>query len=264
MYSLRFKCKAEEVDLLSADLWEAGTAGIREVEDGAGVILIAGFESNAQRAELLEHFAGRDTHWDEEDSTDWVAETHRAWPPRSIGECLFLAPAWSTDMTPPGKLRITHNPGLACGTGEHPCTQLALEALERSNPAGKIVIDIGTGSGLLAIAALRLGAISAIGIDPDEAALQAATENFNLNKFNPTLAVGYADCLRDSCAHITVANISATVLLAIGDDLLRIVAPGGTLILTGFTDDELPALEQVFGSGLVTSSGEWRCLSLPR
>jgi len=262
MYSLRLTCTAEEVDLLSGELWEAGTAGIRELEEGDGVVLIAGFETNAGRADLLRRFAGRDTQWTQEDATDWVAATQRAWPPRLIGEQIFLAPHWCEDPTPIGRVRVIHNPGLACGTGEHPCTQLALAALETAGVAGNTVVDIGTGSGLLAIAALRLGASMAIGVDTDEAALKAARENFELNDLPALLATGSAECLRDGCAGVTVANISGTVLLSIADELLRIVDKGGRLILTGFTQFELAAIERQIGAGTVTSCDEWRCVSV--
>jgi len=248
MYSLQLKCRPDDVDFLSAELWEAGTVGIRELEDG----LIAGFETNDQRAELLQRFGGE---WTQEDSTDWVEATERAWPARLIGERIFLAPHWCTDETPAGRVRIMHNPGLACGTGEHPCTQLALQALESAGLDGKTIVDVGTGSGVLAIAALHLGARIAVGVDFDEAALGAARENFELNGFVASLAVGSADCIRE--ADVTLANISATVILSIADELLRI---GGLLILTGFSDYELPAMEATFGSGTVTESGEWRCL----
>jgi ribosomal protein L11 methyltransferase len=260
MFSLRLKCTPSEVDLISAELWEAGTVGIRELEEEKGVFLIASFETNAARTDLLNRFAGRDTHWVQEDSTDWIEATHRAWPARAIGQRIFLAPPWCLDDTPAGRIRIVHNPGLACGTGEHPCTQLALSALEKANPPGKIVVDLGTGSGMLAIAALCLGASTAIGIDTDEAALAAARENFALNSLPPLLVAGSADCLRDGCAAVTIANISATVLLSIADELLRITGPHGQLILTGFSEYELSAIQQNFGDGEITSCAEWRCL----
>jgi len=160
-------------------------------------------------------------------------------------------------------VRVIHNPGLACGTGEHPCTQLALMALETMALAGKTVVDIGTGSGILAIAALRLGAGFAIGIDTDEAALSAARENFALNTLPPQLVVGSADCLRAGCAAVTVANISATVLLSLAAELFRITGSAGQLILTGFAEYELAAVQQNFGFGEVTSCAEWRCLTVP-
>jgi ribosomal protein L11 methyltransferase len=263
MFSLRLRCAPAEVDLISCELWEAGTVGIQELEEENAVLLIAAFETNSERLNLLKRFASRQASWIQEDLTDWVEATHRAWPAREIGRSIFLAPPWCTVDTPANRVRIVHNPGLACGTGEHPCTRLALSALETTALAGRSVADVGTGSGILAIAALRLGARLAIGVDWDESALCAARENFELNDLPPLLAAGSADCLRDGCAAVTVANISGTVLLSVADELLRITSAGGQLILSGFTEHELPAIQQNFGDGEVTSCGEWRCLSVP-
>jgi ribosomal protein L11 methyltransferase len=155
---------------------------------------------------------------------------------------------------------LRHNPGLACGTGEHPCTQLALEAIERQIRPGVTVVDIGTGSGILAIAALQLGARRVAGTDLDEAALHAAAENFALNDLLPQLIVGSADCLRSQCSDLTVANISGSVLLSIMDHLVRITSPSGRLILTGFPESELPAFLQLFPDCEVSGRNEWRCI----
>jgi ribosomal protein L11 methyltransferase len=262
MYSLRLTCEADEVDLLSGELWDAETAGIRELDHDGRTTLIAAFTSNARREKLLNRFAAYSPEWVAEQDTDWVAQTHLAWPARPIGRRLFLAPPWSTDPTPDSRLRIVLNPGLACGTGDHPCTQLALAALEMYVTAGCRVVDVGTGSGILAIAGLRLGAGIAIGIDPDDQALQQAKENFALNGLNALLMAGYADCFANAFADIVVANISATVLLAIADDLLRMLRPDGRLILTGFTEPEFGRVQAVFGRGDILEQDEWRCLAL--
>jgi ribosomal protein L11 methyltransferase len=254
MYSLRVTCSRQEADRISGELWEAGTVGIRELDDGDRVVLIASFEHACAGAS------------EEDESVDWVGETQRSWNGREVGERLFLVPPWNDNPTPLGRKRLTHNPGLACGTGEHPCTQLALMALEACVRPGRRqrVVDIGTGSGILAIAALHLGAASAIAVDPDETALAVARGNFELNEQSAPLVGGSAECLADGCADITVANISATVLLFLADELLRITAARGRLILTGFEDSELMAVEKTFSATQagVLQSGEWRCLSL--
>ncbi len=260
MYSLHLTCQAEDVDALSADLWEFGTAGIRELESGDGTLLIAGFETNQHRLQLFRHFVRYQPKWEQEDATDWVAHTHQAWPPREVGKTLFLSPPWFQSPTPEGRVRLVHNPGLACGTGEHPCTQLALAAIESNLVAGTVALDIGTGSAMLAIAALLLGAGVAIGIDTDGAALVAAKENFELNHRAPMLAVGSADCIQSQSADLVIANISGTVLLAILDDLLRITRSGGKLILTGFPESELAAFKELFPNAEITGFNEWRCL----
>jgi ribosomal protein L11 methyltransferase len=157
---------------------------------------------------------------------------------------------------------------LACGTGEHLCTQLALITLEQCVHRQAKVVDIGAGSGILTIAALQLGAAWAVGVDTDEAALEAAVENFELNQLVPMLASGSADCLVDGCADVVVANISATVLVSIAGDLLGLLAREGYLILTGFQEPELAAVQSIFAaaadvtSSLVFSLEDWRCLCL--
>lgn len=260
MYSLRLTCPPEEAEIVAADLWESSTAGIQEIAQTGSTVLIAAFETNSLRDELLLRFAHFSPDWQVADTTDWIAHTHDAWPARRVGERLFLAPPWSQEETPPGRMRIIHNPGLACGTGEHPCTQLALSAIEQYLEPGVRVADIGTGSGILAIAALRLGARSAVGADIDAAALEAARENFSLNQLEPLLVAGSSNCLPDDFAGLTVANINPEILCSLIDDLVRITHPGGQLILTGFTEAEMPRLEQLSPNACITGIGPWRCV----
>ncbi len=262
MFSLHLTCEASEVDDLSFALWEAGTAGIREDEKTSDIELVAGFEDDADRDGLSARFATHKPWWEREEDTDWVAATQEAWPARRIGKRVFLAPVWSSEETPEGFVRVVHNPGMASGTGEHPCTQLALESLERSVVRGSVVVDVGTGSGILSTAALQLGARTAIGLDMDAVSLAAASENFGLNEQAALLVMGSADCVTSECANVVVANISGSVLLAIADELMRIVKSGGCLILTGFPESELKVLQSAFGNGEVTGSNEWRCLRL--
>jgi ribosomal protein L11 methyltransferase len=260
MYSLLLTCAAEETDLLTSELWEAGTAGVQELDQGGKRIVIATFEDNDSRSGLLARFAQYSPEWRHTDAIDWIEHTRLAWPAISIGKRLFLAPPWNRDLTPAGRERIVHNPGLACGTGEHPCTQLALMALERCITPGCRVVDVGTGSGILAIAALYLGAEMAAGVDTDAAALQVAAENFRLNDFTPTLFVGSGGCLASGCSDVTVANLSGTVLLSIMDELTRITRATGCLILTGFPKSELGAFESIFPGAEVSQLDEWRCV----
>jgi ribosomal protein L11 methyltransferase len=260
MFFLRLTCPITDAEALSSDLWDEGTAGIQEIEHGGEVTLLAGFETNENRARLMHRFVLHSPEWEHDDATDWVAYTKESWPPRQVGEHLFLVPPWSDDVTPLGRHRIIHNPGLACGTGEHPCTQLALEALESVVLEGDAVTDIGTGSGLLSIAALRLGASRCLGVDIDTASLAAARENFELNGLAPFLVAGSADSLRSETYDVTVANINATVLLMLFCDLLRITRPTGTLILTGFTESEAPVFQRLLPGGEVSAINEWRCI----
>ena len=260
MFSLRLQCPPNEAEIASAELWEFGTVAISECEENGETILLAGFEDERSRDFLLARFTDYDPAW-RKDNTDWVSATEKAWPPRAIGQTFFLAAPWRNDPTPPGRVRIIHNPGLASGTGEHPCTQLALEALERCVFPATKVLDVGTGSGILSIAASRLGADFTLGIDPDTGALQTARENFELNHLTAALAAGSADCIADGWADVTVANISGTVLISILDDLLRVTRPDGFLILSGFADNEALAFLRIFPDAEQTTCEGWSCLT---
>lgn len=260
MYSLHLYCAPGDVDLLSSELWEAGTVGVREVDGGESVQLIAAFESNDHRASLLARFAPHHPVWEHEDDIDWVQHTKDSWPGRTVGQALFLAPPWCDEPTPPGRVRLAHNPGLACGTGDHPCTQMALETLESLVTAQHTVLDIGTGSGILAIAARLLGARTALGVDTDQGALIAARENFRLNNLPAMLVEGSVDCVKTGTADVTMANISSTVLLMILDDLIRATKPGGKLILTGFSEAESAVFRRAMHCEQVLTDGDWRCV----
>ncbi|MBV8895851.1 MAG: 50S ribosomal protein L11 methyltransferase [Acidobacteriaceae bacterium] len=261
MYSLRLTCKPDDIDLLSGELWEAGTIGIRELNERERVVLVAGFETNEWRAELVRRFAAYAPQWYAEEAVDWEAVSRAAWPEREVGEQLFLAPPWSDATAPNGRKRIIINPGLACGTGEHPCTQLALMAIEKLVTSGCAVVDVGTGSGILAIAALRLGASRAVGVDVDEAALQAARENFRLNGMHGELICGSAEALASGCADVVVANISATVLVNVWDELLRVSRRPGRLILTGFPRSEADVLMELLPDAEMSQLASWSSVS---
>jgi ribosomal protein L11 methyltransferase len=261
MYSLRLTCKPDEVDLLAAELLDAGTIGIRETEEHGETVLVAGFVTNDCRRELLQKFAPHSPEWLLEPVTDWAAVSRAAWPARVVGERFFLAPPWSDEITPEKRVRLVHTPGSACGTGEHPCTQLALMALEKCVFPGCTVADIGTGSGLLAIASLRLGAARAIGIDLDFAALEAARDNFDLNGLRAELVCGSADSLASDSAAVTVANISGTVLLAIWEHLARITRQSGFLIVTGFPQSEAMFFKGLLPNARAIERDGWCCLT---
>lgn len=262
MYSLELTCSEEEIDLLTAELWEAGTIGVRELqaEDGR-ILLIAGFAVKPPSG-FETRLDGYAPQWRKEEDVDWVEHTQQSWPGRPVGRTLYLCPPWAIKNAPPDRLRIVHTPGMACGTGEHPCTQLALEALERALQRGWKVADIGSGSGILTSAALLLGAGWALAADIDESAMGFAQEDFCLNHVAPLLLAGSADALAGDVFDVTMANISGTVLLSILDDLLRITRPGGMLILTGFTEAECARFQEMFPDAAASTRDSWACLEI--
>ena len=264
MFSLELRCPAADAETIAAELldpegdWQA--LALSETEEEDSVTLLAGFAADHHRDRLLRHFAQYRPQW-QRDDTDWIAETKRHWPMRMVGERFALAAPWDLNSSPEGRVRIVLNPGMASGTGEHPGTQLALEALEKAIAPNSCIADIGAGSGILAIAAAQLGAASVIALEPDLQAIQTAKENIAFNRRKPLLIAGFADALRDAWADITVANISGTVLLAILDDLLRLTKLNGGLILSGFEAAEAARFAALFPAGSITTRDGWSCLS---
>jgi ribosomal protein L11 methyltransferase len=202
-----------------ADLYEAGTSGIIE-HDGW---LEAFFENRETAARFGEPRPA--------DSTDWVQHTYDAWPPLLVGERFFVVAPWRTEPTPPGRLRLEINPGLQCGTGQHPCTRLCLAAMERIIRPGDSVLDVGTGSGILAIAAKLLGAGRVVACDIDAEAARVVP-----------FFIGSVNAVRSGSFDVVVANINESVIEDLRPELERVAV---RRILSGFQD----------------ARGEWTCVT---
>jgi ribosomal protein L11 methyltransferase len=138
------------------------------------------------------------------------------------------------------------DPGLAFGTGTHPTTALCLEWLDRHPPAGLQVLDYGCGSGILALAALRLGAASAIGVDHDPQALEASEENARRNGLGERLRVYLPDDEPRIPADLLLANILAAPLIDLAPQLARRVRPGGAILLSGILQEQAEAVAAAY------------------
>jgi ribosomal protein L11 methyltransferase len=149
-----------------------------------------------------------------------------------VGTRFFLVPEWRDDPAPPGRFRIAVNPGMAFGTGVHETTQLCIEALEESIKPGMSVLDVGTGSGILARAARLLGAGKVYACDTDPVAVRIAGAGF----------VGSVDAVASGSCDLVVANISPEAIIELAPDLVRVLRRGGVLLASGF---ELQEVEQV-------------------
>lgn len=199
-------------ELLTLRLWEAGTLGITE---GNGFI-----DAFFEDAETASQFGVPKAVI----NADWVARTQESFPPLLVGEKFFLAPPWRTEPTPPGRLRLVINPGAQCGTGYHRCTQLCLEALERIIRPGDSVLDVGSGSGILSIAAKLLGAGRVVACDIDPDALRPVP-----------FFVGSVDAVRSNTFDVVVANINEDVVGSMRADFERVATKR---ILSGFQNDD--------------------------
>ncbi|HEY1289027.1 MAG TPA: 50S ribosomal protein L11 methyltransferase [Burkholderiales bacterium] len=165
---------------------------------------------------------------------DWVRKSQAQFEPVEIGERLWIGPGWCPP--PVDRVAVRLDPGLAFGTGTHPTTQLVLRFLERAIRGAESVLDYGCGSGILAIAAAKLGAASVDGVDVDEQALATARDNAQLNgvELRPTLPEG----LRHGAYEMVVSNILAQPLILLAPVLAARTAPGGKLVLAGILEPQ--------------------------
>jgi ribosomal protein L11 methyltransferase len=257
MFSLEIECPAEQQDLLVAELWEQGSAGIAELDSGR---LRAFFEDHVDRDALFARF--HPLSWRREESCDWVARSRANWEPLLVGDRFFLVPEWRSDPAPGGRFRIVVNPGMAFGTGIHETTQLCMEALETYVRPGMSVLDVGTGSGILAQAAVLLGAAPVWACDTDPAAVVIARDNAG-----PRIFLGSVDAARSGCAGLTAANISAEAMAILAPELLRCLRPGGIALVSGFERHEIAAVGTAFQrhGGVIRETrqkGNWALLSV--
>lgn len=248
MFSLLLHPAPDQEDYLVADLSEHSVLGISEEPGG----LRAFFDDQANRPDLIRRFAPYQPELHEEPAVDWVQTVHDAWPPLEVGRRFFLVAPWSQEAAPPGRLRLEIEPGMACGTGRHPATQLCLEALERHLKPGVSVLDIGTGSAILSRAAQLLSASRVAGCDIDPEAIAFSHPRTHLPLF-----VGSAGAVRSQSQDLIVANIDAATIEALAPEIARVRKPDATLILSGFPDWDLP---QGFHAKESLSRERWVCL----
>ncbi len=263
MFSIDHDCTQADKEITIANLWEAGSTGIIEVADTDDTArLRAFFDDDTRQPALVAQFPGEVTP---ADLRDWVAFAHEFLQPMEIGQRIFVCPEWRADPTPPGRFRIEVNAGLAFGTGAHETTRLCLEALERHIRPGMTVLDVGTGSGILAEAAIKLGAGRVLANDTDQEAVDVARENFDRAGLAIELSTGSAPDFPDAIADIVVANISPAWIADLSADWVRVLKPGGIAILSGFEAADIPRVStalEVAGMRISGTHGEkeWRML----
>ncbi|MDT7526757.1 50S ribosomal protein L11 methyltransferase [Pseudidiomarina sp. GXY010] len=176
---------------------------------------------------------------------DWEREWMDNFHAIRFGQRLWVCPSWR-DIPEPDAVNIMLDPGMAFGTGTHPTTALCLEWLDSAEVTGKTVVDFGCGSGILAIAALLLGAKQAIGTDIDQQALIASTANAERNGVAERLAVYLPSQQPELQAELVMANILAGPLQELAPVISAFVAPGGELIMSGILERQVPAVQAAY------------------
>ena len=177
------------------------------------------------------------------EDADWVALTQRQFEPMRVGERLWIVPTWH-EAPDAGAINVVLDPGAAFGTGSHPTTRLCLAWLEREIRPGDTVLDYGCGSGILAIAAMKLGAARAVAVDVDPLALEAARYNASRN----AVALDVRDAQQDMAetARITVANILANPLRVLAPLIAARTRPGGAIALSGILEEQAASVAAAY------------------
>jgi len=273
-FTLTLELPEADAELASSELFDAGADGV-EIRDATTAPMPGLARPAAGRAILVAFFVSRDAAEaaraarggelaevpDQDWSETWKAGFHAV----TVGR-VFVRPSWIDAPVPAGAVEIVLDPGMAFGTGTHPTTSLCLSALAELVGPGVAVLDVGTGSGLLAIAAAKLGAARAAGTENDPVALEVARENAERNGVALELHLQAPDAVPGSF-DLVVANILANTLVELAPAVASKLTPGGTLLLSGILAGQEAEVRAAYvAQGLVAAPDrahdEWRLLVL--
>ncbi len=288
-YRLSVKCDPDWIDAVCNRFFEIGLRGL-EIAAESPVAEVLSYcdraESGHAYAEAisvyLHHLAELwpdASAWSVDvaplEGVDWANEWKKYFKPVRVSERIVIRPSWESYDAAINQLVIVIDPKMAFGTGGHETTTLALRALERLHAENVLyettpVLDVGTGTGILAIAAAMLGAPSAVGVDTDPVAIECALENAEMNGVaaRATFAVGGADGVSEAFP-LVVANIDAPTLGVIAPAIAQRVLPGGRLLLTGLLETGANEIRSRFadlGFRAIRADelGEWRLLEMEK
>ncbi|BBN82692.1 ribosomal protein L11 methyltransferase [Pseudoalteromonas sp. A25] len=219
-------------------------------------VVVAYLQANSEQTLTYKIEQLEDKDWERE----WMDNFH----PIKFGERLWICPSWR-DIPEPDAVNVLLDPGLAFGTGTHATTALCLQWLESQDLSGKTVVDFGCGSGILGIAAIKLGAERVIGIDIDPQALAASIDNAERNGVADQLEVYLPENQPEFSADIVVANILAQPLRELHDIILGFLKPHGKIAMSGILEEQAQSVADVYAPFIsldeIEKEGEWTRVS---
>lgn len=197
---------------------------------------------------------------------DWANNWKKYYKPTKIGDRIVVKPIWEEYEPKGNELVLELDPGMAFGTGTHETTRMCIQALDKYVKEDSTVFDVGCGSGILAIAAAKLGAKMAVGVDLDPVAVESAKENVGFNNLD-NIQILYGNLVEviDGKADIVVANIIAEVICILTEDVKRVLKEDGYFITSGIIHDRVDMvtnkLQEVgFEVVEINKDGEWNCI----
>jgi ribosomal protein L11 methyltransferase len=265
----------QDEDEATAILAEAGTTGIEVTTSSPSVVsLLAYFEDPIGASDLqalLRSVGNAQVTEEAVPTVDWLARFREGFRAFRAGG-FEIVPAWDAlaASAPPSARRLVVDPGRAFGTGTHETTRLCLAALEAEATQRPLrrVLDVGTGTGLLAVAAARLGAAFVAGVDNDPEAVASARGHAELNAVHVHVLLGDgARPFRDGLFDLVLANLMAPLLVERRDELTSLLVPEGTLVLSGLLVSDLTDVKSAYaplGRAREATDGEWAALTFRR
>ncbi|MDP2948518.1 MAG: 50S ribosomal protein L11 methyltransferase [Chloroflexota bacterium] len=269
-----------EAEEAVADVLRQHVPGGVTIEEGAASVVIKSYLPAADDLPRLKRAVRRAlttlapsarfrTRWLREE--DWAHAWKKFFPVLRLSPRLVLCPTWRSYRARRGEAVIRLDPGMAFGTGQHPTTLMCLCALEELVRPGMSVLDLGSGSGILALAAARLGAASVLALDTDPQAVEIARENARINGLEAVVRVeeGSLGEAQGATFDLLVANISASAIVDLAVAMAAALKPGGVLIAGGFIEEgAAPVAAALTATGLAVectlSDGDWRTLIVGR
>ena len=227
-------------------LWPASlVVGLFVADADVGAVLVAAADELRLPVPIHDTFAVAEQ--------DWVRATQAQFGPMLVAPGMWIVPSWSEAPDPQAK-NLSLDPGLAFGTGSHPTTRLCIQWLQAELRAGSSVLDYGCGSGILALAAAKLGARHIVGTDVDPQAIIASEANAQRNHVDATFVL--PDALHAGAFDVVVANILANPLTLLAPALAARVRPGGRIVLSGILDAQADAVVAAYASWI--NIAPWR------
>lgn len=197
---------------------------------------------------------------------DWANNWKKYYKPTKVGERIVVKPIWEEYEAKENELVLELDPGMAFGTGTHETTRMCIQALDKYVKKDSTVFDVGCGSGILAIAAAKLGAKMAVGVDLDPVAVESAKENVGFNNLD-NIQILYGNLVEviDGKSDIVVANIIAEVICILTEDVKRVLKEDGYFITSGIIHDRVDMVtkkleETGFEVVEINKDGEWNCI----
>ncbi|MCM3761524.1 50S ribosomal protein L11 methyltransferase [Alkalihalobacillus oceani] len=197
---------------------------IEEIKEAINGLLVYDFDLGHNHVQIVEV-----------DEEDWATAWKKYYKPVKVSKSITITPTWESYTPQDGETIIELDPGMAFGTGTHPTTVLCIQALDRTIKGGERVVDVGTGSGVLSIAAAKLGAEQVLALDLDDVAVVSARQNIALNQLEAKISVKQNNLLQGVSGNydIVVANILAEIVVQCIQDAAAILKPGGSFITSG-------------------------------